>query len=210
MKSSNGMRSRLIFLLAFVGAAFGIACSSTIAGHGGEAGTDASFGDTVADSTMFGDSASRPDASCSLASVYTYGRSGGSLTYEDVTSLTPPSRYRRTRVSEAGPPSASCSQTIPACGGPGITVGDLTLALQDGEVQAAFDLPLGTVFGIDPGPSGTLFGLRRGDGRGFLVGNECIASVSCRDIPAGIAALLTLLQRLDIQELALAGCEAFR
>lgn len=168
--------------------------------------TDASDASTA-------DTATPPrDAGCSLDNAYTYGETGGFVAYVDVTTLMPPTGYGRVRSSGSGAPAGSCTQTIPTCGAGGVSVGDVTRAVGDPDVQAALALAGDTVFGLDSRPvDGSVFLFRRaGDGHGFLVGGDCAGSTGCRPVPPGIAALVTVLRSLDTQELALPGCEALR
>ncbi len=88
----------------------------------------------------------------------------------------------------------------------------------DADVQAALSKPadptMPLIFGRDNRPvDSPIFRFSRGDGREFFVGGPCMttgSATSCKDIPAGIARLVTELLALDQQQLADPSCAALR
>src|SRR5687767_7509340 len=66
------------------------------------------------------------------------------------------------------------------------------------------------LYGLDSRPvDGTVFEMRRADGRGFLVGAPCRSDVvtPCVAIPVGIQRLVNRLRALDAQQLATPWCK---
>ncbi|MEI8259501.1 MAG: hypothetical protein WCJ30_27865 [Deltaproteobacteria bacterium] len=151
------------------------------------------------------------DGGCAFDTSYHYGSIGGFRVAQEDSTLSPQATWSHTRTPVSGSP-ASCTQTIP-CGTSGLLdVRVVVAAIGAADVQAAMALGTDTLYGIDSRPvDGSVFSFQRAsDGHSILVGGDCGASTSCRAIPPGVAALVTVLRNLDVQELALPGCEALR
>jgi hypothetical protein len=153
-------------------------------------------------------------AACDFSTRYSYGPIGGNGVYVDRTELAPGNKYTRTRAPARGQGlTLSCSPAMPPCGAQDVItaydleVHDLPLA----DVQAALAQPQPPLYGYDSRPvDGTVFELKRADGRGFLVGSSCEGHPGCRAIPAGVAQLAKRLRDLDAQQLAAPGCQGLR
>jgi hypothetical protein len=194
-------------LLALLGALAAAAC-----------GDDATVGP---DGNVVDGGGGAPDAAaaCALATGISYGSIGGLRAYSDRATLTPPDRYGRRRevYGGAGGNPMMCSNRLPACGGtaPVITAADLLVAFAAPDVVAALAEPMPRVYGLDTRPAdGTVLEVIRADGRGFLLGRACTqptGGFTCaRPLTAGLARVADVLRALDDQQIATAGCEAFR
>jgi hypothetical protein len=127
--------------------------------------------------------------------------------------LEPPATFSRHRVLQEGlrdPGSFSCTNPLPRCGtAPDVfTTGQLMEAMAAPDVQAAF-LTRAT-FGIwGPGS----LSIRRGAGPDparFDVGADCDGTGFCEHpITGGIARVAALLRKIEQQQIAAPGCEAF-
>ena len=164
-----------------------------------------------------------PDAGepgpCILDATYRYGNTGGHTAYEDQVTLSPPAGYRYARSPRATDPiDVSCAPPLPTCGLANAIDGvDIMRVILDADVQAALSKPadpsMPLIFGRDNRPvDSPIFRFSRGDGREFFVGGPCMtgSTTSCKEIPAGIARLVTELRALDQQQLADASCAALR
>jgi hypothetical protein len=158
-----------------------------------------------------------PDlAACDFSARYSYGTIGGLRFSVSRTELAPGNKYTHTRSPVSGAPGStlSCSPGMPPCGAQDvITAYDIEVHdLGRADVQAALAEPQPPLFGYDSRPvDGTVFELKRADGRGFLVGDSCDnRPPPCRPIPAGVAQLTKRLQDLDKQQLAAPECAALR
>jgi hypothetical protein len=151
--------------------------------------------------------AANADASsdCAFGGAYSYGSNGGFA--PNVTSmLTGRATWSRTSTSSM-PPPLTC--TVPcASGHPGVTVESVNAALADSDVMAALASTFPPVYGVDNRPvDGVAWSFTRtSDGQSFTVGSPCGTDPGCVAIPPGIAALRTLLDRLDAQEAAQSDC----
>ena len=148
---------------------------------------------------------------CALGATYTYGDVGGLVAMAETTTLSPERTWKLSR-SGAGGATTECTQTLATCGGADpIDAGDVAAALEHADVVAAFALATPPLYGTDPRPvDGTVFQLRRADGRGFELGGACGGASGCVVPPAGVVALRDLLTQLRTQEVAKTGCEALR
>jgi hypothetical protein len=153
-------------------------------------------------------------AACDFTTSYSYGDIGGNAAYVERTDLSPANKYVHTRSSQRGTgPLLSCAPALPPCGAQdAISAYDLEvhdLPLPD--VKAALAEASPPLYGYDSRPvDGTVFELKRADGRGFLVGQPCDNRTPCRPIPAGVAQLVKRLRDLDAQQLAKPECATFR
>jgi hypothetical protein len=152
-------------------------------------------------------------AACALAYQYRYEFHGPelALSYDDST-LSPAREFLRRRqlAIEPGQPTQSCTTLLPACGSPGIDVGDVAAALADPDVESAFAAANDTFdFGAEP-PLGGGWSILRSDGRRLHVGGAgCADSRGCDTRMPGMNRLRALLLALDAQELKKPGCLGF-
>jgi len=152
-------------------------------------------------------------AGCALAYQYRYEFHGPelALSYDDST-LSPAREFLRRRqlAIEPGQPTQSCTTLLPACGSPGIDVGDVAAALADPDVESAFAAANDTFdFGAEP-PLGGGWSILRSDGRRLHVGGAgCADSRGCDTRMPGMNRLRALLLALDAQELKKPGCLGF-
>lgn len=148
---------------------------------------------------------------CVFDQRYEYGHIGGFRSSVGRTTLTPASSFLHVRTTVREPrTSTSCSPPLPACGAANqIGSDDVEAAMAHPDVRAALASPTPLLYGRDTRPvDGTVFELVRQDSRGLLVGFPCEGAAGCREIPPGVAALVTLLEALDRQQLALPACSA--
>lgn len=149
---------------------------------------------------------------CDFSAAYEYGDIGGLRVSADRSYLKRGNTYLHTRSAVRGDqPDASCAPPMPACGALDvITAYDIEVHdLAHADVQAALRKTPPPLFGRDNRPAdGTVFEFKREDGRGFLVGTDCLSSdASCSAIPAGIKRLRDRLRALDAQQLASVECQ---
>lgn len=130
---------------------------------------------------------------------------GGFVAYTDDLTLTPCRSFTLERRAAGDPgSSASCSNEVALDAT--VTADDVDAALANADVQAAFALAP-VLFGRDSRPvDGTVFRIEVG-GAVIEIGDAC-ADPGCTPIPAGVAALRTLLQELAEQQRALPDCDA--
>jgi hypothetical protein len=93
-----------------------------------------------------------------------------------------------------------CSATF-ACGGNGILPTDVQRALNQADVRAAFTAAP-TVFGATTGVVDVI----TIDGNEVKIGPPCAGAASCTDAPAGVTALLHVLDQIALQQLGHGGC----
>ena len=156
---------------------------------------------------------------CILDTIYQYGNTGGHTAFEDRAMLTPPAGYRYIRSALATDPvDVSCAPPLPTCGLANAIDGvDIMRVILDADVQDALSKPVDPnmplIFGRDGRPADApIFRFTRSDGRLFFVGGPCPtgSATSCKEIPAGVARLVTQLRALDQQQLADPSCVALR
>jgi hypothetical protein len=153
---------------------------------------------------------------CTLNDTYVFGQDGGLVAFRDESTLSPPAHYVRTRTGFRGADGGStmeCAPGLPACGANDvISLLDITRDLANADVVAAFALTTAPVYGTDPRPiDGTVFFVRRGDGRTLYIGNDCGAGqTGCVAVPRGLRFLADQLNALASQMLAKPECAAFR
>ena len=118
--------------------------------------------------------ACQPD--CVFDSSYRFGETGGLVAYEEMITLAPPASYRHTRTPRlTDPPDVTCAPALPPCNSAdGIDVADIMRDIGNADVQKALAMASPPLYGRDTRPvDGSVFELRREDGRGFLVGFAC-------------------------------------
>jgi hypothetical protein len=149
---------------------------------------------------------------CDFSAGYEYGEIGGLRISVDRSYLKPGNAYLHTRSAVRGDqPDVSCAPPMPPCGALDlISAYDIEVHdLPHADVQAALKKTTPPLFGRDTRPvDGTVFELKRADGRGFLVGSDCLSGdANCPAIPAGIKRLRDRLRALDAQQLASVECQ---
>jgi hypothetical protein len=178
---------------------------------------DGNLADAVSDT---GDAPPTRDAvdagSCTVSDTYAFGQTGGLVASSDESTLSPPAHYVRTRTTfrgADGPTTMTCAPALPTCGANDvISLLDITRDLADADVVAAFALTTAPVYGVDSRPvDGTIFFVRRGDGRSLYVGSDCGTGQSgCVAVPRGVRFLADQMNALASQMLAAPECAAFR
>lgn len=152
----------------------------------------------------------QPAPACAVAASYEYGLDGGLRFYVDRAFLGPGSVYKyRRRYVGGDRPDMVCAPALPACGAADlVTPQEIEARLAHPDVQAAFARTPAPLFGRDTRPvDGVVFEVRRADGRGFLVGQDCEPTLSsCQAVPPGVKALRDRLVALDRQQLKAAEC----
>jgi len=146
---------------------------------------------------------------CHLPTAITFGYEGGYTSYDVSYELRSDRTFVATRIErDAAGTTTTCSTQIPPCGaGAGVPIWYVAFSLDDGDVRAALSLPVPPLYGYDPRPvDGSVFAVRRPDGRGFLSGEECASHSPCTPIPLGISSLVAVLRNLIEQELAKPEC----
>jgi hypothetical protein len=171
------------------------------AGRSGSAGPAAGSGDD--------DAGVPPCAPCMESSV-SWGDIGGLVLFSERSTLGACNVFQHTR-SPAGHGTGTmlaCERSLPCMGSGLHGVSDISLALQNADVQAA--LAKGHVlFGSDPRPDdGSVFEIVARDGTSIAVGDACSGSASCTAIPAGVNALANLLRAIDSEQLSLDPCRS--
>lgn len=145
-----------------------------------------------------------------LDATYSYGYAGGIAPSTDSSQLTPTNGWHRYRTTDDA--TISCAVAIPACSADaGITMQSVVDALGSPDVTSALAAPGVPLYGIDSRPfDGQIWSFRRGDGRGFDVGEPCASADACTPIPDGIAVLEGVLTALDGQQILDPSCAALR
>jgi hypothetical protein len=154
-------------------------------------------------SRAFVDAAS---AACSIDQHYRFYMSGGLVQTTVVSELKPDAAYGRT-LTMRDSSTRSCASVLPACGSKEVDAGELRAALSASDVVSGFgDGSL--VYGLDSRPvDGQLFVLERADQKQLVVGSDCQGQSGCRAIPKGVAALVTLLNKLSDEQAAMGPCQ---
>ena len=142
---------------------------------------------------------------------------GGRVQSIDQMSIAPCRAYGRSRfaVSDLVHPTLTCSADLAHCAASADAAGVVSIdavvaAVAAPDVQAAF-AKAPALYGVDTRPAdGAVFHVELG-GRALDVGDACPSpdAGSCAPIPAGVSALVALLQALDAQQLA-GACSAFK
>jgi hypothetical protein len=181
---------------------------------------DGGDADAAADAPATSDAADASNVAdagaCTLSDTYHFGPNGGLVAFSDESTLSPPAHYVRTRTDFRGgdgPTTMECAPPLPACGASGvISLLDVTRDLADPDVVAAFALTTSPVYGRDSRPvDGTIFFVRRGDGRTLYVGGDCTAGeTGCVPVPRGVRLLADQMNALANQMLAAPECAALR
>ena len=195
------------------------ACSSSSSdgavADGGDSGTDGTA-DGVVDSAPPGEggesgSDASPDVACTdcIDASLTWGNTGGLTAYDDTSALAPCKTYTHTRDHhdvDAG--TQSCTTEVAACGATDVVgLTQIEGALAHPDAVAAF-AAAPVLYGRDTRPvDGSVFQITYG-GRTVTVGLDCGSTSPCTPIPAGVKALETVLQNLDVQELSKDSCVA--
>jgi hypothetical protein len=134
---------------------------------------------------------------CGLDRSYEFYLDGGLRVFQDKSKLSPPRQHGLTRDRRGGT-LLNCTRTFTCA-----TADALTLAIAHPDVVEALKLAMPPHYGGDPRPvDGTIFVFRRDDGRGFSVGPG--------NVPAGVRALETLLNKVYEESLASPECAALR
>lgn len=136
----------------------------------------------------------------------TWGSTGGLTSFTTASSLKACRTYERTRSTQGGPPTLTCTATLDGCGAAPIAIGDVEAALANPDVTAAL---AGTtkIYGSDNRPcDGAVESITIG-GKTIEVGGECsgpgaggCTATPCVPVPAGLRALVNVLDGLDTQE----------
>jgi hypothetical protein len=173
-----------------------------------DAGTDtASPGDTLST----GDTVPPGDAGCitgCIPATVSWGDRGGHVAYTDTSMIETCAKYthRRSPVS-TDPPDIVCSQEIAACSPTVHSALEVSLALADSDVTAAF-AAAPVLYGRDTRPvDGSVLVITYG-GKDVSVGLDCGGTSGCTEIPPGVAKLVALLRAVDTDQLAIGTCKA--
>ena len=192
------------------------ACSSSSSGETvADSGTDGTA-DGSSDGSIDGSPETTldtpPSDACTdcIGAQLSWGSNGGLVAYRDSSALAPCKTYTHTRVHydmDVGGPQ-SCTTEVAACGATDVVgLTQIEAALANPDVVAAF-AAAPVLYGRDTRPSdGSVFEITYG-GRTVSVGLDCDETGPCTAIPAGVKALETVLQNLDVQELSKDACVA--
>ena len=145
-----------------------------------------------------------PNDGC-LDRAVSWGPNGGRVAFQDRFTLTPCRTFAQERMG-LGNPSSSGSCRNEVATDAVVSLDDLNVALAHADVQAAIaDAPL--LFGLDSRPvDGTVLRIEFG-GAMIDVGAACMGQALCTPIPAGVAALQTVLEQLQAQQRAVPDCD---
>jgi hypothetical protein len=137
---------------------------------------------------------------------FSFGLTGGLVAYTDLSAFAPCGHYAHTRTAagSAGAKPMQCENDAPCSGAKAVTPGMIADALANADVKMSLT---GTVlYGVDTTPSdGSIYQFRIGYNT-VQVGSPCSGQSGCKAIPAGVQALVDLLQALDKQQLGLPPC----
>ena len=134
-----------------------------------------------------------------------FGFTGGFTLYEDTSSVSACRDYTLSRDDRSGGAPTTCTNEVP-CDEPAVTMAELLAALAHPDVVAAFAAAPIT-YGRDLRPVDAPIYSVTQDGDTFLVGSPCMGSAGgCIPIPAGVQALVTLLQTLTTERNAAEPC----
>lgn len=152
-----------------------------------------------------------------LSGTLTWGFTGGFVQYTESSSLSACRSYahQKTLVVPYGDPTPApqvCAADLPGCGAgsPGVHEVEQALAHPDVAAALAGTTPL---YGTDPRPcDGGVMSIQIG-GMTIEVGGECggddacfASPTPCVPVPAGLRALVNVLEAVDQEELAVATC----
>lgn len=196
--------------------------------HGdGGTGLDGGRGDATIDAQV---DSSKPVGSCQDAASplcgdasatclpidqsYKFYFDGGLSPNTYTSEVLPDGSYQRVR--RMGTSITTCNSQL-SCGSTasdaGIDQAELAAALANADVVAAFaaaNSDLSSIYGSDSRPvDGQVFVIKRGSDKQFAVGGPCNGTTGCREIPAGVSQLVTLLQRLDQEQHQSGPCAGF-
>ncbi|WP_437530963.1 hypothetical protein WME79_00730 [Sorangium sp. So ce726] len=142
-----------------------------------------------------------------MADTIRWGTLGGFGPTQETSTLSPCRAFsfeRRSIGSETSLPV--CSQELGSCG-EAVSAGDVADALDHPDVVAALTAAP-VLYGVDTREvDGILFRIQV-DGAVVDVGDECGEWPACVPIPAGVAALVDMLQTLTQEQLARQTCGA--
>jgi hypothetical protein len=182
------------------GAAGSTAGSAGAGATGGTAGSGGSGTGGAAGST------SGDGGTCGCVAGHVgWGFDGGHVLYRDTSALEVCNLFVHQREPVVtAPPTRTCEQPITNCVG-AVGPADVTLAIADADVRAAI-AAAPVFYGEDPRAyDGQVFRVQIGSAI-IEVGVPCKTVPSCKPIPAGIDALVKLLQALTRQELERPPC----
>jgi hypothetical protein len=146
-----------------------------------------------------------PPCTDCLGSTVGWGPNGGLTSFTTTSSLKACRTYERTRIVGNGAPTLVCSAMIGACVAPSISVRDVESALADQDVKAAL-AGTTTTYGSDSRPCDGIVESITVGARAIDVGGDCTGPTGgctqqpCVPVPAGLRALVNLLEDLDKQE----------
>lgn len=140
-----------------------------------------------------------------LSADYRFYWEGGMRAYYDSVDLLAPRRFKLTRHSGDPASPTTCETELSCCCRALVSVDEVKDALDHPDVVRA--LSAGQIlYGVDTTPSdGALFVLERGTSK-VKVGEPCRGHRGCREIPAGVQAMVNMLSWLYSQEVISAGC----
>ena len=188
-------------------------------GAGGDSGTGNAAADAHVDASNPAAACEAGQPLCSDASAtcrpidqsYKFFFDGGLSPSSYASELAPEGTYQRVRT--VGTSISTCNATLPACGSAGVDVGELSAALSNPDVTAAFDAAtadLSMAYGRDSRPvDGQVFVVQRSSAKRFAVGDPCNGASGCRAIPQGVSELVSLLKRLYDEQSASGPCAGF-
>ena len=106
----------------------------------------------------------------------------------------------------------SCTDNLSDACAITLGAGDIYAAMQSSDVASAFASSDGsTVIGADSRPCDGAVLRVTYQGKSILIGSDCadacIRGNACADVPAGVRALATTLEKLDEQELQTPSCK---
>jgi hypothetical protein len=144
---------------------------------------------------------------CALATTLTFANDGGLSQFHDSETLSPPATDVRSRAPfGTATASTMCTTQLPRCSRDArvTTTGDVTRALAQPGVAAAFGAST-PVFGSDPRPAdGQILIVKRADGTSFGIGGPC--SDCARPLTPALRTLGTVLQTLSFQQFGDPAC----
>ena len=140
-----------------------------------------------------------------VGDAVTWGFTGGRTALRRTAAVQPCRTFTLTEEDLRTQTSTSCSSEI-ACVEPGeISMDDLTDALTDADVIAAFQLSPIT-YGRDLRPVDLpIFSVQQSQST-FLVGRPCEGNPGCNPIPPGVQRLTMVLETLQTQQLTRGNC----
>jgi len=155
---------------------------------------------------------------CTLDAVYIFTDTAANGSVQDEITMAASSTsssytYRRTRISDGGLITNTCSPGWTKCHHPDeIDVSDIATDLQLPDVVKAIAVGTaagGGLYGLTGtrarGPTATI---TRGDGQSFSVGDPCAGAANCQEIPPALEMFVRDLRALAALELATDACRA--